>query len=80
MRIIYAIIVGILTVTTPWYIVLPIWICYAFVYPAYELLAFGIIFDAAVGSTGMHLYYTATALALVLLMEWIKPNLSFHDK
>lgn len=64
---------------SPW-LMLPFVIAYAFVWRAYELLLLSACIDAYFGAASMIPYYTLAAGCIIILLESIKPHLSFYAR
>lgn len=65
----------------------PLWfflicaLCYALWKPAYELIFLAVLIDAQFGlySAGFPYLYTVLTGGLVLILEYVKPNLTFYE-
>lgn len=69
----------IVSVTLSWWLVLPLWILYAFRFRAYELIILGILMDAYFGyALSWHMLYTVVAVILCVSSELLKPRLAFY--
>lgn len=79
-RILSIIGVALASVLLPWWLVMPLWVVYAYRLPAYELLVLGALCDAYYGVASGYAYYTAAALVIVAGMEFLKPYLVFHEE
>lgn len=81
MRLIYFILIVIGSVVLPWWFVLPLWLCYAFAFRAYELIALGVFLDACFGyQISWHVLYTLVAVALCVGAEFLKPRIAFYSR
>ena len=79
MRSIFFIGVVIASVVLPWWLVLPLFAYYAFVFRAYELIVLGILLDAYFGyMLPWHVFYTVVAPALYISMEFLKPRVAWY--
>ena len=79
MRSIFFIGVVIASVVLPWWLALPLFAYYAFVFRAYELIVLGILLDAYFGyMLPWHVFYTVAALALYMGMEFLKPRVAWY--
>ncbi len=76
MRFLFFIFLILLTLSLPWWAIIPLWLLYAFRYTAYELVVFGVLLDAYVGAgTPFHVVYTGIATLSCIGMEWLKPRM-----
>lgn len=79
MRFLCFISIVIVSAILPWWLVLPLWACYAFAFQAYELILLGVLLDAYFGYTmPWHILYTLTAAALCFLIELLRPRMAFY--
>ncbi len=78
MRIVFALLLFILAVLSPWYVFLGAATLYAFRYFALELLGVALIVDVYFG-VSMFPKYTLAVLAIVFLLEWYKTYSSFYN-
>lgn len=80
MRLIYFILLMIASVTLPWWLVLPLWILYAFAVGAYELIALGFLLDAYFGYSALfNVFYLSAAVVLCMGVELLRSRLTFYD-
>lgn len=80
MRPIYFIGILIASVVLPWWIVLPLWVCYAFAFRAYELIVLGTALDAYFGyALPWHVFYTMAAAVVCAGAEFLKPRIAWYD-
>ncbi len=79
MRILLCMVLVILGFVGPWWLLLIAAFLYAFRYVAYELLVLGFLLDVSygAGTETLPVYYTLTALALILFAAVVKPRLNF---
>ena len=78
MRFIYLILTVLASVILPWWLVLPLWIWYAFTSKAYALIALGILLDAYFGyAMPWHVLYTLAAVTLCVGITFLKPRIAF---
>jgi hypothetical protein len=81
MRFAYFILLGIVSVTMPWWLVLPLSALYAFFFRSYEIIALGVALDAYFGyALPWHVFYTVCALGLCLFLEPIRPRIALYDR
>lgn len=79
MRILLFIILLGLTFSTPLPLVAIAAVLYAFRYPAYELIVLGALADALYGGALFSYVYTLSATIIFIIVELVKPFLSFYD-
>jgi len=72
--------IGALSVLLPWWLVLPVWVAYAYALPAYELVVIGLLLDAYHAAGSFEGYYTVSALVITAGLELLKPHLSFYEE
>ena len=81
MRLLYILLLVIVSVIAPWWCTLILWIPYAFRFRAYELIALGILLDAYFGyATLWHIFYTVSATVLYFGVELLRPRIAFPDR
>lgn len=79
MRPLYFMSIVIASVVLPWWLVLPLWVCYACVFRPYELIALGVLLDAYFGyAMPWHVFYTLNAAILFLVAEFLKPRVALY--
>jgi len=75
-RLIALVILTAATVLLPAVLLVPLVLIYAFNFWAWELILLAVLIDAYFGSAVVAPYYTYGAIALVLIAEYSKKNLS----
>ena len=65
----------------PWWLLVPLWAYYAFVFRAYELVVLGVFLDAYVGyALPWHIFYTLSGSLLFFIAEFLKPRMTLYHK
>lgn len=72
-----AIIIFLTTTVSPW-LLLPFVLLHAFAWFAVELVVIAALIDAYFGILHPVPYYTLAAVVIVVLAEWLKPQLSMY--
>lgn len=63
-------------VFTPLWLVVPCIIAYTFVFGGYEVLVLAALIDGYFGAGITWPYYTAIALVVAVIAEWVRPSLT----
>lgn len=77
MRFFYCAVIIIAAILLPWWAAAILWVWYAFVFRAYELVVLGILLDAYFGYVfPWHLFYTLVATLICFGAELVKPRIA----
>lgn len=80
MRLIYFIAIVVASVVLAWWLVVLLWVLYALMFRAYELIALGILLDAYFGYVlPWHVFYTVAATLVCIGASVLKPRMMFYD-
>ena len=81
MRIFAFISLAVLSLIVPFYIFVIATIGYVLFFRGYEIIILGIVIDSFFGTGDIYLslYYTSATLAVVILVNLMKPHLSLYD-
>ena len=80
MRLIAGLIIFVVSIFVPPLVILPLAILHALSWFALELIVFAALIDIYFGVVSDLPYYTLSAIVIVLVVEYLKPYLTFYSE